>query len=177
MSKSPHSEPRSRQYGVLPYRLGKKRKLEFLLITTRKNTHPQWLIPKGDPMGDLPGSEVAAREGREEAGVVGKVHSKPIGIVPYDKHQSDQTVDSYDLVVFLMRAKQLLNSWPEKDRTREWVPAAKALTRLHANTNFPQPQAMDELLAHAQTAIFAKAAQRGKKPPNSHKFRIGAAPN
>jgi 8-oxo-dGTP pyrophosphatase MutT (NUDIX family) len=71
------------QYAALPYRRDGGSLMEVLLITSRDTG--RWIIPKGWPLKGKAPHKAAAREAREEAGLVGKIHRRPIGSFSYEK--------------------------------------------------------------------------------------------
>ena len=77
--------PNRGQYAALCYRLKKGADMPEILVVTSRDTG-RWVIPKGWPMGDKPGYEVAKQEALEEAGVVGEAEAQPVGRYSYDKH-------------------------------------------------------------------------------------------
>lgn len=111
-----------RQSAVIPYRQGPSG-LEVLLITSRKQRH--WIIPKGIVEQDLDAAESAAKEAFEEAGIAGRVLPDPIGSYAYEKWGGTCRVE-----VYAMRVDEVLESWPEAFRTRQWVSLAVAAARL-----------------------------------------------
>jgi 8-oxo-dGTP pyrophosphatase MutT (NUDIX family) len=103
--------------------------LEFVLITSRNDG--RWLIPRGWPEDGERLEEGAAREAREEAGIVGDIRTRPIGIYDYMKLLlSGQQVHS-NVSVFLLVVRELQKNWPERgDRKRRQLPLAKAARRV-----------------------------------------------
>jgi 8-oxo-dGTP pyrophosphatase MutT (NUDIX family) len=71
------------QYAALPYRHKGKFSTEVLLVTSRDTG--RWIIPKGWPLKGKAPHKAAAREAREEAGVVGKINRRAIGAFSYRK--------------------------------------------------------------------------------------------
>ena len=65
------------QVGALCVRRADDGSQQVLLITSRGSG--RWVIPKGWPTKRLKDHKAAAREAEQEAGVLGKVKSKPIG--------------------------------------------------------------------------------------------------
>ena len=64
-------------------------KVQILLITSRGSG--RWIVPKGWPMdGQTPG-EAALTEAWEEAGVLGKVDWRPVGLYSYSKSVDDDS--------------------------------------------------------------------------------------
>jgi 8-oxo-dGTP pyrophosphatase MutT (NUDIX family) len=94
--------------------------VQVLLVTTRG--YGGWIIPKGGRSRKLPDAATAAREAREEAGVVGEVKSQPIGKYVHQKRDSSHEVAVYELEVSRQRKK-----WPEcRMRKRRWVTVEEA---------------------------------------------------
>ena len=107
------------QVAALPIRT-KNGQLQVLLVTTRGCG--AWIIPKGGRSSKLHDSATAAREAREEAGVVGQVKSQPVGKYVHQKRDSSHEVAVYELEVSRQRKK-----WPEcRMRKRRWVTVGEA---------------------------------------------------
>jgi 8-oxo-dGTP pyrophosphatase MutT (NUDIX family) len=108
---------KKRQVGVVPVRRKRSGETEILLITTR-GKDPNWIVPKGKRSHRLSDRSAAAREAAEEAGVAGRVSSKPVGNFKHRRGNGKATkVDVYQLEV----THQSL-SWPErKQRKRTWA--------------------------------------------------------
>lgn len=112
-----------KQSGVVPYRLNQG-KIELLLITSSKRK--RWGIPKGWVEPWLSAADSAAKEAREEAGVLGEVQETAIGFYQHRKLGLPCQVE-----VFLMRVDTVLDTWDEADRRqREWVSVPKAIKRV-----------------------------------------------
>lgn len=112
-------QKRIRQSAVIPYRW-RGGQLQVLLITRRSNG--EWIVPKGSIEPDMTAYDSAAKEAEEEAGVLGRVGTQPIGSFEYEKWSGPCIVRVYDLEV-----RRELSDWPEKrDRTRRWVDAGEA---------------------------------------------------
>lgn len=106
------------QYGALPYRRSDGGGIAVMLITSRDSG--RWIIPKGWPEPGKSGSEVAAREAFEEAGLVGEAQAVPIGFYRYDKRRRQGTVPCR-VEVFLLDVADELERWPEwHQRRRSW---------------------------------------------------------
>lgn len=105
------------QVAALPFRVEKQ--LEVLLISSRGTK--RWVIPKGWPMtGRLP-FEAAAREAREEAGLVGRIALQPIGFYTYDKWLKTGKLQPCEVDVYPLHVFKERKNWPEKpQRTRRW---------------------------------------------------------
>jgi 8-oxo-dGTP pyrophosphatase MutT (NUDIX family) len=123
--KAKAAQSRDQQVAALPFRriAGS---LEVLIITSRETG--RFIIPKGWPMKGRTDYDAAAIEAREEAGLIGKVHRKPVGTYTYWKRLADQCrlvkVDVYPLEV-----TGQLETWPEKQSRRmAWLSPKDAAT-------------------------------------------------
>jgi len=99
-----------------------------MLVTSRETG--RWIIPKGWPKSRKAPYACAAREAREEAGVVGKVGRSSIGSYSYQKRLKRGKVVVCQVDVFPLEVKRLEKSWPEKgEREIQWFsPKAAAET-------------------------------------------------
>ena len=112
------------QVGALCVRRADDGSQQVLLITSRGSG--RWVIPKGWPTKRLKDHKAAAREAEQEAGVLGKVKSKPIGNYTYPKTDG-ATAQSLRVAVFLLSVRRERRRWPERDeRRRAWFPLHKA---------------------------------------------------
>lgn len=78
-----------KQIAALPWRRDAHGRLEILLVTSR--TSRRWMLPKGWPIRDRSGAEVARIEAIEEAGVDGIVAADPIGSYEYVKDRGQRS--------------------------------------------------------------------------------------
>jgi 8-oxo-dGTP pyrophosphatase MutT (NUDIX family) len=116
---------KSDQVGALCVRRRDNGACQVLLITSRDTG--RWIIPKGWRAKRMKDHKAAAREAAEEAGVSGKVKSKPIGNYRYPKTDGDGT-RSVRVAVFLMLVRRQSNRWPEqRERRRAWFDVRKAV--------------------------------------------------
>jgi 8-oxo-dGTP pyrophosphatase MutT (NUDIX family) len=100
-----------KQVAALPVRKKRNGRLEVLLITSRRKG--KWLIPKGWPVRGLSDRKAAAKEAKEEAGVSGRIRSKPIGSYRYAKRS---------VKVFILKVERQKKRWRECDeRRRKWA--------------------------------------------------------
>src|SRR4029077_10012083 len=99
------------QYAALPYRQNKASRTEFLLVTSRETG--RWIIPKGWPIKRRSPQVSAAREAREEAGVVGKISRRPIGWFSYENRLKRGIIIVCKVQVFALKVKRQQESWPE----------------------------------------------------------------
>jgi len=110
------------QYAALPYRMSKKDRAEFMLVTSRETR--RWIIPKGWPKRGKSPHRSAAREAFEEAGVIGAVGRRPVGSFSYAKN--GRSVEC-EVRVFPLEVKRQRKEWPEKqERQVKWLSAPKA---------------------------------------------------
>ena len=104
-----------KQVAALPVRLDHEGHLRVLLVTSRETQ--RFIIPKGWPMKGRKDHQAAAIEAREEAGIVGRVHKKPVGSYVYWKRR----MDAFDLCrvnVFVLEFRHQLPDWREKAQRR-----------------------------------------------------------
>ena len=112
------------QVGALCVRRADDGSAQVLLITSRGSG--RWVIPKGWPVKRLKDHQAAALEAEEEAGVSGKVRSKPIGNYTYPKIDGT-SARSLRVAVFLLSVRRERRRWPERsERERAWFPLHKA---------------------------------------------------
>ena len=102
------------QYAALPYRRSADGVIEVMLITSL-NTK-RWIIPKGWPVRGLAPRDCAAREAKEESGLVGRISDQSIGVYEYDKRLPDDTVVRCTVETFALEVEEQLTSWPEQGR-------------------------------------------------------------
>lgn len=113
-----------RQVAALPVRKTQGGSLEVLLVTSRDTG--RWVLPKGWPSRRLEDKDAAAREAKQEAGVVGKISSKPIGNYRYRKIEG-QTSRLVEVSVYVLKVQKEKKRWREQDeRERRWFPVAMA---------------------------------------------------
>src|SRR6185312_11225605 len=113
-------DPKSprRQFAALAHMRGATG-LMVMLVTSRDTG--RWVLPKGWPKKRLSGSELAGLEAFEEAGLLGMVAKKPIGLYRYTKRLRDRSEVECEVDVYLMRVSKELDDWPERgQRQRRW---------------------------------------------------------
>jgi 8-oxo-dGTP pyrophosphatase MutT (NUDIX family) len=112
-----------KQSGVVPYRIYQGNP-EILLITSSKGK--RWGIPKGWIEPWMSTADSAAKEAREEAGVLGRVLTPAIGFYENRKWGCPCRVE-----VFLLQVETVLDDWDEAHcRQREWLSPAQASKRV-----------------------------------------------
>jgi 8-oxo-dGTP pyrophosphatase MutT (NUDIX family) len=113
------------QYAALPYRRRADARTQIMLVTSRESG--RWVIPKGWPKKRQSPCASAAREAREEAGVVGKVGRSSIGSYSYKKRLRSGAIVTCEVRVFPLKVKRQQKSWPERgEREFQWFSRAKA---------------------------------------------------
>ncbi|MEZ2410666.1 NUDIX hydrolase [Bosea sp. RCC_152_1] len=116
------------QVASLPLRRSADGSVEICLITSRETR--RWLIPKGWPMKGLAAWHAAAREAREEAGLLGDIDKTPIGTYRYWKRLKFGW-ELVEVVVFVLSVTRMLSNWREKgQRTNCWVSLEEAVERV-----------------------------------------------
>jgi 8-oxo-dGTP pyrophosphatase MutT (NUDIX family) len=119
--------PRS-QIAALPVYRDESGAAWVLLITSRETR--RWIIPKGWPMRGRKDHDAAAQEAFEEAGVVGRVSTKPVGTYLYWKRQTEH-FELCNVKVYLLEVEGQLEAWPEKGQRRtEWFSVGDAAARI-----------------------------------------------
>ena len=117
------------QTGVLPWRLADNKRIEVLLVTSRRSG--RWTIPKGWPMADRTLAEAASQEAFEEAGVMGTVDPKPIGSFRHVKQKLVSGDFEVNIVVHPMWVDREFPKWPELgQRKRRWFSLKDAAKRV-----------------------------------------------
>ena len=97
----------------------------IMLVTSRETG--RWVLPKGWAKKRLSGSELAALEAFEEAGISGQVGVTSIGVYRYAKRMPGGDAILCDVDVFPMEVTELLDDWPERgQRERRWFTPAEA---------------------------------------------------
>jgi 8-oxo-dGTP pyrophosphatase MutT (NUDIX family) len=113
------------QYAALPYRRRDDARTQVMLVTSRESG--RWVIPKGWPKKRQSPRASAAREAREEAGVVGEIGRDSIGSYSYKKRMKNGAVVACEVRVFPLKVKRQQKSWPERgQREIQWFSRAKA---------------------------------------------------
>ena len=87
----------------------------------------RWVLPKGWAEKGLMGSELAAKEAYEEAGIVGEAAPEPVGSYRYLKQLAKGRALECEVTVFPLWVDRLLEDWPERgQRMRRWFTLAQA---------------------------------------------------
>ncbi len=115
-------------YGVIPYKV-KGDSVWVLMVTSQ--TRKRWIFPNGNIEKDETGSQAAAREGFEEAGIKGSIEKKHTINAVIGKSSPDG-IEDVAVEFFSMEVLKQADKWPEKSqRKRKWVSleAAKSLVK------------------------------------------------
>lgn len=118
MAKRQSGKPK-KQIAALPIARGPEGALRVLVITSRETR--RFIVPKGWPMKGLEDHRAAEIEAREEAGLIGQAHSKPIGSYLSWKRR-EQSFQLVRAKVFLFDVEGQLETWKEKgQREMRWL--------------------------------------------------------
>jgi 8-oxo-dGTP pyrophosphatase MutT (NUDIX family) len=102
--------------------------MQILLI--KSLTRSKWIIPKGWPEAGETGSQTAAREALEEAGLGGTIFPAKIGNFDYKKLRPKVTQPCI-VYTYALRVTHQHDDWPERDQRRTiWMPAEIASTQV-----------------------------------------------
>ena len=105
------TSPMLHQIAALPVRFNADGAMDVYLVTSRGSG--RWIIPKGNPIRGLTAPDVAAREAREEAGLVGPVLSRLLGSFEFQRVRG--VVGETCLIdVYPMHVERQLKNFPEK---------------------------------------------------------------
>ena len=90
------------------------------------------MIPKGWPIKGLRPAKSAAREAFEEAGIIGKIGTKSVGLFNYKKLFEEDGVEvNCEVKVFPLLVKRQSETWPEfEQRLVQWVDPGKAVSMI-----------------------------------------------
>lgn len=117
------------QMAALPLRRSGNGDWRILMITSRDTG--RWVLPKGWPMKGKNLHQAAEQEALEEAGVIGQISKKPMGVYRYLKRIENGADIPCEVVLYPMRVTKLLRRWPERDeRKRKWFSAKGAAKRV-----------------------------------------------
>lgn len=123
------AEAALQQYGVLPWRVGRKGDLRILLVSAR--ARQGWGVPKGWPVEGRAPFMSAALDAFEEAGIVGDIDPRPLTDYRYPRSGEDEAARICRVTLFAMRVRGTLSHWKERgERQRRWFAAAEAADRI-----------------------------------------------
>lgn len=115
-----------RQFAAIPTMLDPNGQPLVLLVTSRGSG--RWIVPKGWPMANHTGRQVALQEAWEEAGITGVIPGKhPLGHFNYHKMLAGGGHICCRVEAFLMRVEREEAEWPEQaQRQRRWFTPREA---------------------------------------------------
>jgi 8-oxo-dGTP pyrophosphatase MutT (NUDIX family) len=115
--------------GVLAFRREDGGEPLILLISKRRSK--KWGIPKGRAEPHLSLHENAAKEAFEEAGVIGYVTPRSVGMFRAEKASANAGKRVIEVWVYLLEVTDMLADWPEKGkRTTRWLSCEAAARQL-----------------------------------------------
>ena len=110
------------QVAALPFRMINE--IPHFLLVTSRGPQPRWILPKGSIEKNVSRPMTAANEAREEAGVVGSVGKKTIGLWVVRKNGNRPNTR---IQVYALEVQRVLKFWDERlERRRGWFTAAEA---------------------------------------------------
>lgn len=113
------------QIAALPVRWDAKERLRVLMVTSRDTG--RWVMPKGWLMDGKKPWHAAETEALEEAGALGFISHRPIGVYHYLKRLDDCTCVRCRVTVYPMVVDRLERIWKEREqRKRHWFSTRKA---------------------------------------------------
>jgi 8-oxo-dGTP pyrophosphatase MutT (NUDIX family) len=113
------------QYAALCFRLRKNKKVEILLVTSRRAG--RWIPPKGWPMKGKKPQIAAAVEAHEEAGVKGQVFQMALGRYRYGRDPGTASHRPAEAFVFPLEVESLDKDFKEKGQRRvKWFSPKRA---------------------------------------------------
>lgn len=136
----------------------------LILLVTSRDTG-RWVIPKGWPAKRLKAHEAAAREAMEEAGVSGKIGTKPIGSYLYHRpHEHGDQLHSVS--VYLVAVRSALDHWPEEaQRERAWFSVSSAARRVAEPELRRLIRRLGTLKEHPKWRCFSKLSKSPDRKP------------
>lgn len=106
------------QVGVLAW-LPASEPFRFVIVTSRRTG--RWVLPKGSIDEGMTPSEAAAQEAVEEAGVIGKTATSPVGTYRVPKIRPP-FIWSVEVALYPIEVTEILDVWIEAEqRTRRFV--------------------------------------------------------
>jgi 8-oxo-dGTP pyrophosphatase MutT (NUDIX family) len=107
------------QAAAIPVRAGR-----VCVVTSRGGK--SLVVPKGCLEHGRTAEQIALQEAWEEAGLIGLLHSQPIGSYRYEKAGT-----RFEVLMFLMDVTTVVKDWPESRwRSRHWLLPADAVARV-----------------------------------------------
>lgn len=104
-----------KQVAALPIHRDAQGVLRVMLMTSRETK--RLIVPKGWPMKGHKDYRAAAIEALEEAGVIGRIHRKPIGAYTYWKRFLDH-FEMLRVKVYILEVDRRVKMWREQGQRR-----------------------------------------------------------
>lgn len=118
--------PIGRQVAAIPFTVDETGGLRLLLITSRRSK--RWIVPKGWKPRKMKARKAAAREAREEAGIVGETSKQVLGQFLYEK-DTPRGRRLCKVKVFALSTREQLANWKEQgQRSMRWCSPDAAMT-------------------------------------------------
>lgn len=118
MAKRDSGKPK-KQVAALPIVTAPDGSLRVLVMTSRETR--RFIVPKGWPIKGLKDHRAAEVEAREEAGLIGRAHKKPVGSYLTWKLSNGGAL-LVRMKVFLLEVERQLDEWKERgQREMAWL--------------------------------------------------------
>lgn len=112
------------QVAALPYVVTQSG-VEILLVTARRRG--RWILPRGWPVEGMSYGMAAAKEAKEEAGLIGEMGHQAIGDYVYDKRAGKGYRVPCRVFVYPLLVTEQRLAWREKkERDQQWRDLASA---------------------------------------------------
>ncbi len=140
------------------YRLGDGQ-VQFKLVRTKGGTH--WTFPKGHVERRETAWRAAQREALEEAGVRGRIETKPLMIFPHGQQTSDGRLVELTVAAYLLHVESESDT-PEPGREPTWFSPEQAKQELAAGRDARYQQVFGQVIDEACRRLERK--KTGKQP-------------
>jgi 8-oxo-dGTP pyrophosphatase MutT (NUDIX family) len=129
--------------------------VQFLLVRTKGGTH--WTFPKGHvERGETPW-RAAQREALEEAGVRGRMETKPLMTFPHEQRASDGRLAELTVAAYLLHVESESDA-PEPGRDPTWFSPDRAKQKLAEGRGARYQQAFGQVVDEAYKRLGGKGA-------------------
>jgi 8-oxo-dGTP pyrophosphatase MutT (NUDIX family) len=156
-----------KQVAAVCYRI-RKRKLEFLLVRTRKG---RWTFPKGGVVHGLTKAQSAALEAFEEAGVHGRIEETAFTSYTLRKRGNSSEAVTHAHLCEVLR----LDTPQEANRTPTWFPPEQTQARLRERRASDDARALARVVERAVFRIGRLQANPGAGLDSLQKVRFEAS--
>jgi len=156
-----------KQVAAVCYRI-RKRKLEFLLVRTRKG---RWTFPKGGVVHGLTKAQSAALEAFEEAGVHGRIEETSFTSYTLRKQGNSSEAVTHAHLCEVLR----LDTPQEANRTPTWFPPEQTQACLRERRALDDARALARVVERAVFRIERLRANSGAGLDSLQKVRFEAS--